>query len=1831
MKKLNIRNKKIKLIIIVLILIAVLVLVFNRHTISEYISGERKIFGAFYSGTCGTSNWTINNSGVLTIQSGTLPNIDMQNRPEWYQYREAITSVQINSGVSTSGICEALFQGCVNLTTANVTRLNTSNATHLGYMFDGCTNLTNVTFGTNVVKDSTIKINSMFQNCSSLQVIDLSNFNTNNVVDMSNLFWGCTSLNSITWGSNFNTSKVTNFQGMFGKCNSLPNIDLSGFNTNQAINMNAMFLECQNIITLDLTSFNTSNVISGNMSRMLEGMTKCNILILGSDFRFKKTSTSECQVFTTNDTLWRKSGTTTNGNSVLLLENDTNPTGTWLRQYYLKYYGDENEIMYSFTQASDYATYNQEYHIRGELYSKGGYTFAGWTMNSDGSDDGNNWNEENIIWNYTVGQKGIKSASVIELYTKWKPYTYTIVYKGNGGVFNGSDTYTETVYYGEMISVAKNKFSKKGNNFSGWKDSTGVDWTDWGGIWKYTNGQYGITDNTLTLTAQWAPKTYTIKYDGNGGLWQGNPTWSGTVTYGQTYTVEANFYTKAGYNFASWLDPSGVTWNPNTSWTWSYDNGDYGIENDTLILTAHWLPKRFTIKYNGNGGTWQGNTTWTDTNRPYFGDLYKVVSNKNFYVKSGYTFIGWSDPSNEMWEENWYGRWIYDDGRCGIQNQILNLQANWGASNNIATMNIKHFLMDKYNYPAIGMAPITYTQFDLPSNEISQVKKVPGTEIYIPGFKRDFPGYTLENYKGYLNNPNTGNGIPSGTPQELGTIINGANTLDLYYRPNRLYMTFNTNGGILAYVHGNNVGFDGDQVIANTTTGNREMALGLYDTNVGGVTFDYYAILESNQHDFPDINNEARINLRKLGYSPKNKAEWYTVDCDYNFVKEYDQSSDYSDTVNGPPYSANDVAAEAGYDLSKSDVTVNVFANWIPNNYDITFNPTGGTVKTQNKTITYDASYGSMPVPEKDGNTFKAWSLVPDGYTQLEYIQSSGGQYINTGFVPNQYTGVIADYQFNDTNYQQRVFGVTGDNNNADSITYHYYINGSGKMAYSLNNMTGNYIPTSYTANTSRHKIEFNLFGNSYKLDNNKREALQANVNTTPSSNAYLYLFAENYSPNNGSAVNLGRLKLYGLSIYDNETLVHQYIPCQNSAGVVGLYDIVAGEFKSNAGTGTFTAGPEKNIAEADLVSIAENHTLYAKWNANEYTIEYYRGNADVISNSGSPTEITKLGERSVPISYANDYTLTTYNELGGTVPRGWRFAGWGEVNVMDSTVVTYQDGQSVNSLSSGKQTNSEQTLLRSGQYVKYINSIGEEIICRVLYDNDSEFGQNGVQIIPINCTKNIELSGTNSCNITNLNDAELSTLNYSIASGIRSVGSLPYNKNICDENNQDDNKNYRYDFETMNSLGINDINNNYWLASEGKEGNSYYVSYINSNGQIAEEILKTNNNTLSKTYGYRPVYILNSTIFVEAGDGSENNPYIITGYSRMTQKGRVKLYAIFERDVKFNSGVNGATSSTIKQYFNPIDSSLTTEVPAPQPSFEGMDNGKWNCIGYSKNSQLSNCDYKANENVRPQFNILDSTNPNSTTLNLYALYERYLTMTYDGNNATSGSTTSHRSNVPQYYSADGSLTSYTFQTKSNGFIKNGYEFNKWAEDSVSGNQYAEGANVIFSPAVNSSNTTKTMYALWNIVTYSITYDLAGGTLSTSNPDTYTIETPTFTLVNPSKNGYVFSGWTGTGIDTPQKNVTIPQGSTGDRTYIANWAENIVNITVNRNDTEWSNSGMKVGLYQNGVEKYSTVVTTGDTAIFHCVETGIYDIYAGKNSNEKTAMVDTGKDIEVSE
>ena len=79
-------------------------------------------------------------------------------------------------------------------------------------------------------------------------------------------------------------------------------------------------------------------------------------------------------------------------------------------------------------------------------------------------------------------------------------------------------------------------------------------------------------------------------------------------------------------------------------------------------------------------------------------------------------------------------------------------------------------------------------------------------------------------------------------------------------------------------------------------------------------------------------------------------------------------------------------------------------------------------------------------------------------------------------------------------------------------------------------------------------------------------------------------------------------------------------------------------------------------------------------------------------------------------------------------------------------------------------------------------------------------------------------------------------------------------------------------------------------------------------------------------------------------------------------------------------------------------------------------------------------------------------------------------------------------------------------------------------------------------------------------ISYTIDYDLQGGTAT--NKEEYNVETNSFTLVNPTKTGYTFVGWSGTGIDGTSLNVTIEKGSVGDKNYKANWEIDYNNYTI---------------------------------------------------------------------
>lgn len=98
----------------------------------------------------------------------------------------------------------------------------------------------------------------MFYRCSTLESIDLSDFDMSNVTTMYYMFYMCTSLKSIIW-KNGTTSKNTNMGNVFYACNRLESIDLSNFDTSNVTNFISLFYNCQRLAQIDVSNFNTSN------------------------------------------------------------------------------------------------------------------------------------------------------------------------------------------------------------------------------------------------------------------------------------------------------------------------------------------------------------------------------------------------------------------------------------------------------------------------------------------------------------------------------------------------------------------------------------------------------------------------------------------------------------------------------------------------------------------------------------------------------------------------------------------------------------------------------------------------------------------------------------------------------------------------------------------------------------------------------------------------------------------------------------------------------------------------------------------------------------------------------------------------------------------------------------------------------------------------------------------------------------------------------------------------------------------------------------------------------------------------------------------------------------------------------------------------------------------------------------------------------------------------------------------------------------------------------------------------------------------------------------
>lgn len=210
-----------------------------------------------------------------------------KSTPPWKGIARKIERVAVvDEGVAPQTMYAWFFE-CNNLLSVNLSKLDTSKTTSLGYAFSRCKSLTDLDLSA-LDTSSVRSFADVFQDCSSLRSVNLAGWDTSSGNNFRQMFYCCAALEELDVSS-FNTSSATTFEQMFYGCSSLRSLDLSHFDTGSATTFASMFYNCASLATLDVSMFDTTSAT--DLSQAFYG---CKSL---TELDLSRASTAKVQTF----------------------------------------------------------------------------------------------------------------------------------------------------------------------------------------------------------------------------------------------------------------------------------------------------------------------------------------------------------------------------------------------------------------------------------------------------------------------------------------------------------------------------------------------------------------------------------------------------------------------------------------------------------------------------------------------------------------------------------------------------------------------------------------------------------------------------------------------------------------------------------------------------------------------------------------------------------------------------------------------------------------------------------------------------------------------------------------------------------------------------------------------------------------------------------------------------------------------------------------------------------------------------------------------------------------------------------------------------------------------------------------------------------------------------------------------------------------------------------------------------------------------------------------------------------------------------------------------
>lgn len=301
-----------------------------------------------------------------------------------------------------------------------------------------------------------------------------------------------------------------------------------------------------------------------------------------------------------------------------------------------------------------------------------------------------------------------------------------------------------------------------------------------------------------------------------------------------------------------------------------------------------------------------------------------------------------------------------------------------------------------------------------------------------------------------------------------------------------------------------------------------------------------------------------------------------------------------------------------------------------------------GTSVTLNGTV-----YAPMRVELSPSALEQETSILPSEYTQVDYIESTGTQYIDTGVKPSSDTKIDIDFAYLDSTYNgyTALFGERG----ATSDTYFgLYINKTdGKLAINYSQYDGGASSTTTISRNVKYNIK-NDYGSFYL--NNASTPFQNTTQTLTTSTTSVYLLEQHLY--NGSSQSRGmQAKIYQCKFYEGSTLTRNFIPCyRNSDNEIGMYDLANDVFYTNQGTGTFVKGNDSVLPNPDYPQ--QIHTVSGEnevkiQNVNIWDEQWELGFYDGIGNPESGnSNIRSKNNKPIYINSSLNYYIKSPNNI---------------------------------------------------------------------------------------------------------------------------------------------------------------------------------------------------------------------------------------------------------------------------------------------------------------------------------------------------------------------------------------------------------------------------------------------------------------------------------------------------------------------------------------------------------------------------------------------------------